>query len=91
MELVQVISGFLVFSSAIVINIFLTTKILQKGKFSKSISLLLYTFKIAFYFLIILIVSRFFGLTIYFLFGVVLSLTLFVAISIVLFFNSRKK
>ncbi|MDW8087471.1 MAG: hypothetical protein RMJ45_05775 [Candidatus Calescibacterium sp.] len=94
MEFVQVISGFLIFSSAIALNIMITSAVLSKFGYSRAgkiISGVLYPLKFLLYVVLIWFISKFFGLTIYFIYGVILSLVIFVVFSVVLFFILKRR
>lgn len=94
MEFVQVISGFLMFSSAIALNVIITSAVLSKfghSRAGKIISGVLYPLKFMLYLALLWFVSKFFGLTIYFIYGVILSLVIFIAFSVVLFFMLKRR
>lgn len=82
LKLVEIIAGFLFFSSLIMINAIVTKKLILKNlKKSNLILLLSYPFKFIIYLVVLIAVEKWIGLTFSFIIGIILSLILFSLIS----------
>ncbi|GBD03212.1 hypothetical protein HRbin19_00493 [bacterium HR19] len=83
-KLVEIIAGFLFFSSLIMINAIVTKKLILKNlRKSNLILLLSYPFKFIIYLVVLIAVEKWIGLTFSFIIGIMLSLILFSLISLV--------
>jgi hypothetical protein len=79
-RIIELILGFIFFSSIIILNSFITREIIIKTKNKgslKAIMFILYPFKFLFYVVVIFGVQKFIGITQWFLIGMIISVFAF--------------
>jgi hypothetical protein len=77
-RIIELILGFVFFSSIIILNSFITREIIIKTKNKpKAIMFILYPFKFLFYVVVIFGVQKFIGITQWFLIGMIISVFAF--------------